>query len=43
MRRTMISVAAVVVAFGLSSAGFEKVRVLDGGVVMWPFEKELGS
>ncbi|MGM0489425.1 MAG: FAD-dependent oxidoreductase [Planctomycetota bacterium] len=27
----------------LRAAGFERVRVMDGGVVMWPFEKETGE
>lgn len=27
----------------LRAAGFENVRVMDGGLVMWPFEKETGG
>jgi len=27
----------------LKAAGFEKVRVMDGGIAMWPFEKLTGS
>ncbi len=27
----------------LKAAGFEKVRVTDGGIAMWPFEKLTGS
>ena len=27
----------------LNGAGFEKVRVLDGGIVMWPYEKEVSE
>jgi len=23
----------------LKAAGFERVRVMDGGIAMWPFEK----
>ena len=38
-----ISLRGYEAALILKAAGFEKVRVLDGGVAMWPFEKELGS
>jgi rhodanese-related sulfurtransferase len=38
-----VSLRGYEAALILKAAGFEKVRVLDGGVVMWPFEKELGS
>jgi len=27
----------------LKSAGFENVRVMDGGIVMWPYRKETGQ
>jgi len=37
-----ISLRGYEAALILKAAGFEKVRVLDGGVVMWPFEKESG-
>ena len=26
----------------LKAAGFEDVRVMDGGIAMWPYEKETG-
>ncbi len=26
----------------LKSAGFPNVKVLDGGIAMWPYEKEMG-
>ena len=38
-----VSLRGYEAALILKAAGFEKVRVLDGGVVMWPFEKESGS
>jgi len=38
-----VSLRGYEAALILKAAGFESVRVLDGGVVMWPFEKELGS
>jgi rhodanese-related sulfurtransferase len=38
-----VSLRGYEAALILKAAGFEKVRVLDGGVVMWPFEKETGS
>ncbi|NQT11504.1 MAG: FAD-dependent oxidoreductase [Planctomycetes bacterium] len=37
-----ISLRGYEAALILKAAGREKVRVLDGGVVMWPFEKESG-
>lgn len=30
-------------AEGIKAAGFPKVRVMDGGIAMWPFEKLSGS
>jgi len=38
-----VSLRGYEAALILKAAGFDKVRVLDGGVVMWPFEKESGS
>jgi len=35
-----ISLRGYEAALILQAAGFEKVRVMDGGVAMWPFEKE---
>ena len=32
-----------VTALILKAAGFQKVRVMDGGIAMWPFEKLTGS
>jgi rhodanese-related sulfurtransferase len=34
-----ISLRGYEAALILKAAGFENVRVLDGGVAMWPFEK----
>lgn len=38
-----ISLRGYEAALILKAAGFENVRVMDGGVAMWPFEKETGS
>ena len=38
-----VSLRGYEAALILKAAGFDNVRVLDGGVVMWPFEKESGS
>jgi len=35
-----ISLRGYEAALILKSGGFEKIRVMDGGVAMWPFEKE---
>jgi len=35
-----ISLRGYEAALILKAAGFEKVRVMDGGVVMWPYDKE---
>lgn len=35
-----ISLRGYEAALILKAAGFEKVRVMDGGVVMWPYEKQ---
>lgn len=37
-----ISLRGYEAALILKAAGFENVRVMDGGVVMWPYEKEIG-
>ena len=34
-----ISLRGYEAALILKAAGFEKVRVMDGGIAMWPFEK----
>lgn len=34
-----ISLRGYEAAIVLKAAGFENVRVLDGGVAMWPYEK----
>jgi len=34
-----ISLRGYEAALILKAAGFQKVRVMDGGLVMWPFEK----
>ena len=34
-----ISLRGYEAALILKAAGFERVRVMDGGVVMWPYEK----
>ena len=38
-----ISLRGYEAALILKAAGFEKVRVMDGGIAMWPFEKLTGS
>jgi len=38
-----ISLRGYEAALILNAAGFENVRVMDGGIAMWPFEKESGS
>ncbi len=38
-----ISLRGYEAALILKAAGFENVRVMDGGIAMWPFEKESGS
>jgi NADPH-dependent 2,4-dienoyl-CoA reductase/sulfur reductase-like enzyme/rhodanese-related sulfurtransferase len=38
-----ISLRGYEAALILKAAGFERVRVLDGGLAMWPFEKESGK
>jgi len=38
-----ISLRGYEAALILKAAGFDKVRVMDGGVAMWPFEKSTGS
>jgi len=38
-----ISLRGYEAALILKAAGFERVRVMDGGIVMWPFEKETAS
>ena len=38
-----ISLRGYEAALILEAAGFEKVRVMDGGIAMWPFEKLAGS
>jgi rhodanese-related sulfurtransferase len=38
-----VSLRGYEAALILKAAGFEKVRVMDGGVAMWPFEKESGA
>jgi len=35
-----ISLRGYEAALILKAAGFEKVRVMDGGIVMWPYDKE---
>jgi len=37
-----ISLRGYEAALILKAAGFEKVRVMDGGIAMWPFEKSTG-
>jgi len=37
-----ISLRGYEAALILRAAGFEKVRVMDGGIAMWPFEKASG-
>ena len=37
-----LSIRGYEAALMLQAAGFERVRVMDGGVVMWPFEKVYG-
>ncbi len=37
-----ISLRGYEAALILQAAGFEKVRVMDGGIAMWPFEKSTG-
>ncbi|MBN2293386.1 MAG: FAD-dependent oxidoreductase [Pirellulales bacterium] len=37
-----ISLRGYEAALILKAAGFDKVRVMDGGIAMWPFEKESG-
>jgi len=34
-----ISLRGYEAALILRAAGFQRIRVMDGGVVMWPFEK----
>jgi rhodanese-related sulfurtransferase len=34
-----ISLRGYEAALILKAAGFDKVRVMDGGIAMWPFEK----
>ena len=36
-----ISLRGYEAALILKAAGFEKVRVMDGGVAMWPYDKEV--
>jgi NADPH-dependent 2,4-dienoyl-CoA reductase/sulfur reductase-like enzyme/rhodanese-related sulfurtransferase len=38
-----ISLRGYEAALILKAAGFERVRVMDGGLAMWPFEKESGK
>jgi len=38
-----ISLRGYEAALILKAAGFENVKVMDGGVVMWPYEKILGK
>ncbi|MCD6288804.1 MAG: FAD-dependent oxidoreductase [Candidatus Hydrogenedentes bacterium] len=38
-----ISLRGYEAALILKSAGFENVRVMDGGIVMWPYRKETGQ
>jgi NADPH-dependent 2,4-dienoyl-CoA reductase/sulfur reductase-like enzyme/rhodanese-related sulfurtransferase len=38
-----ISLRGYEAALILKAAGFERVRVMDGGIAMWPFEKLTGS
>jgi rhodanese-related sulfurtransferase len=38
-----LSVRGYEAALILKAAGFSSVRVMDGGVIMWPFEKIHGS
>jgi len=38
-----ISLRGYEAALILKAAGFERVRVMDGGIAMWPFEKVLAS
>lgn len=38
-----ISLRGYEAALILKAAGFKKVRVMDGGIAMWPFEKLAGS
>ncbi|MDX9971792.1 MAG: FAD-dependent oxidoreductase [FCB group bacterium] len=38
-----VSLRGYEAALILEAAGFENVRVMDGGVVMWPYEKETAS
>ena len=38
-----ISLRGYEAALILKAAGFDKVRVMDGGIAMWPFEKLTGS
>jgi rhodanese-related sulfurtransferase len=38
-----ISLRGYEAALILKAAGFQKARVMDGGIAMWPFEKSTGS
>ncbi len=37
-----ISLRGYEAALKLQAGGFDRVRVMDGGIVMWPYEKEIG-